>query len=181
MATSGKLTVHVLEARLKRDTDTFGKMDIYLLISTRMQRIRTKTCKNGGKEPKWDNEHFEVDVKYIGDDMQIMVMDQDPCSSDLVGDANIKLSSLCMDNGLDDWFKIFYQGKEAGAVRFRSVWEPTGEALAEMTEEVINAQPPQIMMSDGNVFVPREGETMPPPTILVMPNPQMMQQHPSMM
>ena len=41
MATSGDLKVQIIGARLERDTATFGKMDPYILIETRMQRFRT--------------------------------------------------------------------------------------------------------------------------------------------
>ena len=45
-----------------------------------------------------------MDVKYIGDDMHLMVMDENVTDSDTVGEATIKLSSLCVDGGLDEWF-----------------------------------------------------------------------------
>jgi hypothetical protein len=35
MATSGKLRVYIVEAKLTRDTETFGKMDPYCIINTR--------------------------------------------------------------------------------------------------------------------------------------------------
>ena len=44
MATSGKLRVYIIEAKLTRDTEMFGKMDPYVVINTRQQRIRTKTA-----------------------------------------------------------------------------------------------------------------------------------------
>jgi hypothetical protein len=44
MATSGKLAIHVMDAKLTRDTETFGKMDPYCILETRMQRVRTKVC-----------------------------------------------------------------------------------------------------------------------------------------
>ena len=69
MATSGRLTIHILEARLTRDTEAVGKMDPYVVINTRMQRIRTKTCQEAGKNPVWTNEKIDVEVKYIGDDL----------------------------------------------------------------------------------------------------------------
>ena len=77
MATSGKLRVHILEARLTRDTETFGKMDPYVMINTRMQRCRTRTMDNAGKNHKWHGELMDVDVKYIGDDMHLEVFDED--------------------------------------------------------------------------------------------------------
>jgi len=106
MATSGKLKIHILEARLTRDTETFGKMDPYVVINTRMQRIRTKTANDQGKTPKWTGETFEVDVKYIGDDMKLEVFDEDVTDSDYIGGCVIKLSSLAINGGLDEWFEI---------------------------------------------------------------------------
>jgi len=35
MATSGKLRVHIVQAKLTRDTEAFGKMDPYVIINTR--------------------------------------------------------------------------------------------------------------------------------------------------
>jgi hypothetical protein len=69
MATSGKLKVYIIQAKLTRDTETFGKMDPYVIISTRQQRVRTKTANNAGKTPAWPGEFIDIDVKYVGDDM----------------------------------------------------------------------------------------------------------------
>ena len=69
---------------------------------------------------------FDIDVKYIGDDMEVIVWDEDVTTSDKVGSAVIKLSSLCVGNGLDDWFPIFYKGKQAGTIHLKSVWKPSG-------------------------------------------------------
>ena len=54
MATNGKLSLTVIEARLDRDTETFGKMDPYVVIHNRMQRLRTTTQEDAGKEPTWN-------------------------------------------------------------------------------------------------------------------------------
>ena len=35
MTTSGTLKLHILEARLTRDTEDIGKMDPYVVINTR--------------------------------------------------------------------------------------------------------------------------------------------------
>jgi hypothetical protein len=42
----------------------------------------------------------------VGDDMKIEVLDEDLVSSDLVGDSIIKVSALCINNGIDEWFDI---------------------------------------------------------------------------
>jgi Ca2+-dependent lipid-binding protein len=46
MEKSGTLRIYIIEARLKHDTEIFGKMDPYVVCTTRMQRIRTKTANN---------------------------------------------------------------------------------------------------------------------------------------
>ena len=59
----------------------------------------------GKRETKW-SESFDIEVKYIGDDFNIEVLDEDVTKSDLVGSAQIKLSALCANGGINDWFDI---------------------------------------------------------------------------
>jgi Ca2+-dependent lipid-binding protein len=129
MATSGLLKIFILEAQLERDCDTFGKMDPYVVINTRMQRIRTKTAKGQGKKPSWAEECMDVDVKYIGDDFHLQIFDEDLTDSDLIGEMSAKLSSLCAGDGLDDWFNLSYKGEECGKVHLKGEWEPKGGEL----------------------------------------------------
>ena len=81
--TQGSLSVEVIEARLTRDTEVFSKMDPYATLETRQQKFRTRTLNGAGKLPKW-NQAFDIDVKYIGDDLYLKVFDEDVTSSDLV-------------------------------------------------------------------------------------------------
>jgi Ca2+-dependent lipid-binding protein len=103
--TSGKLNLIIKEAKLTRDTDTFGKMDPYISLSLREQSFKTKVLKKGGAAPVWD-ESFDFDVKYIGDNLSLTVFDQDVTSDDKVGEVSIKISSLCTNGGIDEWFEI---------------------------------------------------------------------------
>jgi Ca2+-dependent lipid-binding protein len=64
-----------------------------------------------GKHPVWTNEYVKIDVKYIGDDMHLEVFDEDAVDSDLVGETTIKLSALCMGNGIKEWFEIQFKAK----------------------------------------------------------------------
>ena len=76
-------------------------MDPYVVMTTGVQRIRTKTLQEAGKNPVWSNEVFDVDVKNITDELQLQVFDEDPTSNDLVGESKIILSSLAINGGLD--------------------------------------------------------------------------------
>lgn len=105
MATSGKLSLTIQEAKLTRDTDFWTKMDPWVQIHCRDFKARTKTHQSGGKTPKW-NETFNIDVKYIGDDLRLTIMDEDVVSHDFVAETNIKVSSLCMNGGIEEWFPV---------------------------------------------------------------------------
>ena len=74
MATSGTLRLHVIEAKLTRDTEWFSKMDPYVEIETRDGKLKTKVMDEAGKHPRWD-QVFDLTVKYIGDDMKVTVYD----------------------------------------------------------------------------------------------------------
>ena len=39
---------------------------------------------------------------------------------------------MTIGSGLDEWYKLFFKGKEAGVIHLRSVWEPRhGQGLVE--------------------------------------------------
>ena len=173
MATSGKLRVHIIEAKLTRDTETFGKMDPYIIINTRMQRIRTKTATNQGKTPKWPGEFMDIDVKYVGDDMLVQCFDEDVTDSDHIGENNIKLSSLCIGSGIDEWFEIQHKGKKAGSVHLRSEWTPSGGQLQQRDPNEKIAPPP-ITYSNGAPAV-HISTRAPQPTFYVVTAPVMQQ------
>ena len=94
-----------------------------------------------------------IDVKYIGDDLHLAVMDENVTDSDTVGDATIKLSSLCIGTGLDEWFEIQYKGKKAGVIHLKSTWKPTGSALVDKPKAEAVARP-ALLFTSGQVAKP---------------------------
>ena len=125
MATSGTLRLTIIEAELTRDTEMFGAMDPYVQICQRMQMFRTKTQDDAGKTPKW-NETFDLDVKYVGDELFIKVKDENVTDSDDIGEAIVKLSAFCVQGGIDDWWQISYGGRKAGSLHLKGEWFPKG-------------------------------------------------------
>ena len=93
-ATSGRLQLTVVEARLTRDTEFFGKMDPFCQVEYRQQKFKTKVKQNAGKTPVW-NETFTVDVKYIGDDFYVKVFDEDVTENEAIGATMLKMSAVC--------------------------------------------------------------------------------------
>lgn len=62
--------------------------DPYAVIEVGSQKKKTKTHKEGGKKPKW-NEILTFKVQ--NNVMKITVMDQDPTSDDVVASATVDL------------------------------------------------------------------------------------------
>lgn len=122
-ATSGKLTVTIVEARMNVDLNTFSEMSPYVLIEMRMERHQTEVAEKGGMEPVF-NKDIVFDVKYIGDDFTMRLMTKNAVMSDeLMGESVIKLSALCHPN-FDEWFEVTKDGDKTGSIHFKSVWEP---------------------------------------------------------
>ena len=148
--TSGKLRLQILEARLTRDTEMFGKMDPFVVIETRMQKLRTKTQQDAGKTPTWADEVADIDVKYVGDDMHLTVYDEEAVTDhDVVGSATMKLSTFCVDKGIDEWYEIFYEAKSAGHIRIKSKWVSGKDELQQMPKEMPK-QAPSFTFTDGS-------------------------------
>ena len=62
--------------------------------------------------------------------------DQDLTTSDAVGFCKVKVSSLMINKGIEDWFTILYDNKPAGEVLLKSVFEPKGgDAYDNLKEE----------------------------------------------
>ena len=113
------MTLHVVEAKLTRDTEFFGKMDPYVKIKYRSDEFKTPVKDEAGFTPVW-NFTCVIDVKYIGDDIELVCKDKDVMSSDIVGNCTLKASALCVPGGLDDWFEIHFKGKSAGKIHLKS-------------------------------------------------------------
>ena len=43
-----------------------------------------------------------------------------------VGEMTMKLSTMCVGTGIDEWYSIQYKGKTSGQVHLKSTWRPTG-------------------------------------------------------
>ena len=127
---------------------------------------------DAGMDPAWPNECMNIDVKYVGDDLNLAVMNENMTSDDSIGEATIKLSSLCIGNGLDEWFEIQHKGTPAGHIHLKSEWSPKGEELKDLPKPE-EAQRPALVYSNGVVAPPVN--YIPPP--VMMQAPQYYQQH----
>ena len=124
----GKLTVELLEANIRHDSDVFAKMDPYVRFKSREFEWKSEVCKKGGKKPTWHNQKFTIDVKYIGDDLEYTIFDDDVGKDEKLGDGEQKLSAFTCLKDWDEWFEIEHKGKKAGKIHLRTHWEPENAA-----------------------------------------------------
>ena len=104
-ATSGSLELHIIEATLERNLDTFGNQDPFAILEIGDQKFQTKTIDGGGKKPKW-NEQTTFNVQNTADEMSLTVFDEDQFSNELNCAGKIPLAALCVVDGSDQWFDL---------------------------------------------------------------------------
>ncbi len=106
MSDEGTLKIHLLEAHLTHSSHGLGKMDPYIKFTSREQEFKSTVAKDAGKNPKWNNQHWEVEVHYLGDDLHFHVWDDDVGKDDSIGQGSTKLSALAHNGGVSEWFEI---------------------------------------------------------------------------
>jgi Ca2+-dependent lipid-binding protein len=77
----GKLVLHVEEATLKRDTETFGTMDPYCKTVFNGKDYKTATKTDAGKHPKW-NYRMELEIEDLMDKITFNVYNKNTFSDD---------------------------------------------------------------------------------------------------
>merc|ERR1711971_1165918 len=101
----GILTIEVAEGKLTHDTELLGSMSPYCTLVFNGKKLKTKVHKSGGKKPKWGDK-FQLEVESHTEEIFLRVWDQDLTTSDAVGFTKVKLSSLMIIKGVEDWFTI---------------------------------------------------------------------------
>ena len=99
-------------------------MDPYVIMTCREQEWKSTVQKNAGKKPVWEDEHFDFEVHYLGDDLHFHVCDEDHGKDGNVGEGSTKLSALVNEGGISEWFEIQHKGESAGKVHLRTEWMP---------------------------------------------------------
>lgn len=130
----GLLTLTCVEGKLTHDTEAMGKMSPYITIVFKGTKLKTKVHNYGGKKPVW-GDSFVLDVASPTEELVLRVWDQDLTTSDAVGFTKIKMSSLMINCGVEDWFTIMYDNKPAGEVKIKTQFEPKGGNAYDQMQE----------------------------------------------
>ena len=148
--TSGNLQLKIVSGKLTRDVETFGKMDPYVICLYLGQKFKTTIHEDGGKTPVW-NHTFEIKIGSVQDDMQFYVKDNDVIGAKEIGSAIIKASSLCINNGVRDWFTFYYEGKDVGQIMMESKFTP---AAGSASSGIVHVQPAGVTIVPGQQVLP---------------------------
>ena len=93
----GPLHIKIIEAKLTRDTEMFGKMDPFLELSIGgVQIYKTAVIDEAGKTPQW-NEAVDFEVKDMSAEVFFRVSDEDVTSNDIVGEGTCSLADFCQE------------------------------------------------------------------------------------
>eukprot|EP00004_Rigifila_ramosa_P003390 TRINITY_DN1364_c0_g1_i2.p1 TRINITY_DN1364_c0_g1~~TRINITY_DN1364_c0_g1_i2.p1 ORF type:complete len:169 (+),score=45.93 TRINITY_DN1364_c0_g1_i2:24-509(+) len=107
------LRIQILEARALRDSDFFGKMDPYVVLEMDPYDFKTKTHKNGGKKPVW-NQQFELVVDASSPNLSLTIWDNDRMRRDSkIAHTEIPVAQLF---NVDTWFDL----KPTGQIHIKS-------------------------------------------------------------
>jgi len=111
----GLLEIQLLKGKLTHDTEMLGKMSPYITLVFKQQKMKSKIHYEGGKEPIFGDK-FSFDITDASEEIVMRVWDKDMTTSDAVGFCKIKITSLIINNGVEDWFDIYFDNKKAGSI-----------------------------------------------------------------
>jgi len=66
---------------------------------------------------------MKIPIERTTDEITFVVMDEDPGRDDILGATAVKVSSLLVNNGVNDWFTITYKSKQAGSILLETRFE----------------------------------------------------------
>lgn len=141
---SGVLIIKPVSAKLKHDTETFGKMDPFCKVSVEGFSYETKVHSNGGKFPAWrDVFSYNITNQSL---MNVEIWDKDTLSNDLVGECTIPLNAIIEKKKSSEWYTLSYKGKNAGEVLIEAEWRPDNNSTQSFST---GNTMPSVMMGGG--------------------------------
>ena len=141
---SGVLIIKPVSAKLKRDTETFGKMDPFCKVSIEGVSYETKVHSNGGKFPAWkDVLTFNRTNQNL---MNIEVWDKDTFNDDMIGECTVPLTTIIEKKKSSDWYTLSYKGKNAGEILIEAEWRPDNTSTQNTH---VGHTMPSVMMGGG--------------------------------
>ncbi|RXH76970.1 hypothetical protein DVH24_019858 [Malus domestica] len=91
----GTLEVNLVNAKGLKNTEFFGNMDPYVIITCKKQQKKSKVATAQGSNPEW-NESFVFSVADGVTELHLMIMDKDTgTADDFVGELRQVVAKIC--------------------------------------------------------------------------------------
>lgn len=99
----GSLTIDLIEAKLTRNVQIIGKMDVFVKFTHGSAKHKSPILDNIGMEPKWQNCKFDFLIKGYHEEIEMGVFDKNPLRNRPVGDCKLSVDYLIKDPGRSLW------------------------------------------------------------------------------
>ena len=107
-------------AELKRDVESFGKQDPFLVFKVEGREWRSRVDQNGGKTPKW-NTMTDFVLKNTDQHATLECWDYAGTSKDeIIGSTEINVADFFGEGAHDHSIHLQFKGKDVGKVNIRS-------------------------------------------------------------
>lgn len=120
----GFLKLHLVEAHLTHQDQLFERMNPVVIIKVNGIEWRSEVCVSGGRNPRWEFQHMDLEVANMEHEMYIEVRDRDPFTSQMIGHVRTKVGFFAVPGGRAEWLELFFEGYPAGRIHFRSDFTP---------------------------------------------------------
>jgi Ca2+-dependent lipid-binding protein len=148
-----------LNAKLQRDTESFGKMDPYCVITMGSNKLQTKVAEDGGKAPVWND---VLSFKRINEDKIIIeVWEKDGVSDDIIGTGSLVISQIINKKvKINETVKIEFKNKPAGTVSLEiDATKYNPDYKDGMKESVVKVKTQKITIKPTGATLTRDTET----------------------
>ncbi|CAL1274515.1 unnamed protein product [Larinioides sclopetarius] len=137
---AGVLRLHIAEARdlVKADVGVLGmgKSDPYCIISVGIQEFRTPVIKNT-ITPKWSFFCEPIIDQFVGQNIDIEVMDEDQSSKDdFLGRVSIDISKLVKKRDISAWLQL--EDTKSGSLHIQSTWLTLSENPEDLSTQLLD-------------------------------------------
>jgi Ca2+-dependent lipid-binding protein len=122
----GHLTCIFKHADLTRDVKKIGRMDPYCRARCKAIALdfRTPECKNGSKNPKWNDPKFEIDIFDLEHEVKFKLLDADKVGKDVtIAFGLVKFAFFQGQDGQRE-IALEFEGKGAGKLFVLSHYVP---------------------------------------------------------
>ncbi|GFR28457.1 extended synaptotagmin-2 [Trichonephila clavata] len=137
---AGVLRLNIVEARelVKADVGVLGmgKSDPYCIISVGIQEFRTPVVKNT-INPKWNFFCEPIIDQFVGQNIDIEVMDEDQSSKDdFLGRVSIDISKLVKKRDISAWLQL--EDTKSGSLNIQSTWLTLSENPEDLAQQLLD-------------------------------------------